>query len=342
MGTSRILAVVVALLAGAAAAPAAEPAAADHVFIRHPNDVAEDGSPLPLGDRVPVLFVHGLLADDLVLRTKVHPAFSVLWGYLGNAQATGKEAFKDLMPVLYNYTPTKPYRQLGAEFAARVKERWPDRTIVVVAHSAGALLTRWASTALSIGAVIGIAPAHGGSPGASIIFANEKIMTEGRITKEHYETFQETRAGMGLPEEVTRSVTWDNADKVITEKEEKEYGVVVQHDLPPFSYPRLDHYGLLEHFVAPFGGIDFLSEKDKRGKDLRQREWEAIGAYSELWKINDGIVVPYPETKADEEYPVWRKYWKGIGHRELFIEKQILALVFEQILDVARQLREGS
>ncbi len=335
----RVAAVLLAMVvAGAVSLRAEEP---DHYVHRDPYDVTAEGDPRPLGTRIPVVFVHGLMQDDLVLEDKIHVVFSVLRGRFEAAVARELDPFETVMPVYYRYRPDRPYRELGEQFAARMNERFPGRTLILVVHSAGALVARWAGPSLDIAAVVGMAPAHGGSPGASMIFASHKIVEDGKVAEEHFQTYAETRSAMAkLSEPVLRSVAWDGVDGAISDSDVTDYGVARQEKLPDFRYARLDHYGILEHFVPAFGALDFVAEKGRGGKDQRQREWESLGAWSGAWKASDGVVVPYPEGPWDGDFPSLRIDHKGIGHREIFMDKDVLSSVWRQVLDLARQLRE--
>lgn len=313
----------------------------DHYLFQDPADVDEEGKPRPMGNRVPVIFVHGMTADDLVPKRETHVTFSILGTMFHNDRKRGHDPFEKVYPLHYNYAPYKPYEELADDFVARLLPQVGDRNVIILCHSAGALLARWTAGRLPIVAVVGIAPAHGGSPGASLCFTNRKIVTEGPFEEEHFETAKETHRTVGLPDDVLRSVAWDNSDGVVSERAQKEWGVYVQPPLPPFEYARLDHYGVFHHFVAMFGGLDFLQQKKgKSRKDIRQREWECVGAFSKKWKKNDGVIVPYPESEADNGYPTLAQRYAGIGHRELFLDKEVVGLAWAQVIDVAGQVLE--
>ncbi len=254
----------------------------------------------------------------------------------------GKKPFEHVFPMHYRYAPSKPYSELGKDFAKRIRNLIGDIPCILIVHSAGALIGRFAAEAgLSVAAMIGLSPAHGGSPGASIMYANEALLKDKKVDEEHYQILVKTRQEMGVDDAVSRSLAWDNSDQAMSKEDIQKYGFEVQPKLPDFRYDRYDHYGYLEHFVAPFASFDFFGNngsKKKKQKSDRQLEWEVLGQYSSKWKHSDGVVVPYPKTAADGDTSVWSRIHKGIGHREIFFDKDVLNLVWDQTTQVARKL----
>lgn len=307
----------------------------EYFLFQDPTDIGADGQLRPAGERIPVFLVHGFLKDDLEHERKIHVVFSRLNSQWIKQRNRRVDPFEYAAPLHYRYRPNKSYADLGREFARRVKELIGDIPCILYVHSAGALIARYAATeGLPILAVVGLAPAHGGSPGATLMFANRKILEDGRVEPEHFEVMERTLKEMGVPVEASRSLAWDNADGVLSRQEIEEYGLVTTRH-PPFRYDRYDHYGILEHFVAPFAGLDFVNNSSGRKKTDREYEWELLGRFSPAWKHSDGVVVPYPATAADGSTRVWQKTYKGIGHREIFFDSDVLAASWAQVQAVA-------
>lgn len=332
----RVLMVALLTAGLAHAAPEAEDA---YHFIQDPADVGPDGALRPPGDRLPVVFVHGFMKDDLQLERKIHIVFSFLHGRFVKKVNRGEDPFEYVYPVHYRYRPDGHYRDLGKQFAERYKERFGEVPCILFVHSAGAMIGRWAADAgLLVLAMVGLAPAHGGSPGASLMYANRKLLTDGRVEEPHMEVVEKTLKEIGVPDPAARSLAWDNADGAIAPGDAKKYAVEIQPRLPDFRFDRFDHYGVLKHFVAPFAGFDFMGNSKARKKSDRELEWEVLGQYSEKWKQSDGVVVPYPPGPWDGDTQVWRRTYKGIGHREIFFDPEVLDVAWGQVQATAAHL----
>ncbi len=294
------------------------------IFVRDPFDVGDDKDPRPLGKRVPVLFVHGMSKDYLAVSKTIDLAFSALHGKLAKLDERGQEPFRTVMPLYYNYAPDRAYPVLANELVEELRTRYPAPHYIFVVHSAGALLARHAAASIKVAAVIGMAPAHGGSPGASLMYANEAARS--KVGDDHYETLVATRTNLGVPDETARSVVWENTDGVLTPEDRKQFDIPVQ-SLPPMTYPRYDHYGELTEYRDTFGGLF-----GGGGKDSSQRCWAVLGAWSPSWARSDSVVIPYPEpagTKAPA--PVWSKTYPQVAHREIFLEDRVVDSVWDQI-----------
>jgi hypothetical protein len=326
------------LVVGAAQAQDAE-AKEDHYFLQDPADVDDAGRLREPGDRIPVVFVHGFLKDDLELERKIHIVFSFLHGRFVKKVNRGQDPFELVFPLHYRYRPDDHYRELGRKFAARFKERFGEVPCILVVHSAGAMIGRWAADAgLLVLAMVGLAPAHGGSPGASLMYSNRKLLKEERVGEDHMDVVEQTLKEIGVPDPAARSLAWDNTDGAISKADAAKYGIEIQPKLPDFRYDRFDHFGILEHFVAPFAGFDFMGTAKKRKKSDRELEWEVLGQFSQKWKNSDGVVVPYPRSPADGETKVWLRTYKGIGHREIFFDKDVLETAWGQVEGTAAHL----
>ena len=333
-----LLALLVASLAPLVAAQDA-PKKDDFYFLQDPADVDGTGRLRPPDGRIPVVFVHGFLKDDLELERKIHIVFSFLHGRFVKKVNRGHDPFEFVFPIHYRYRPDAHYRELGREFAARFKERYGEIPCILMVHSAGAMIGRWAADAgLLVLAQVGLAPAHGGSPGASLMYSNRKLLEDGRVGSDHMDVVEQTLKEIGVPDPAARSLAWDNADGAISPADMKKFGIEIQPKLPDFRFDRFDHYGILKHFVAPFAGFDFMGSAKKRKKSDRELEWEVLGQYSEKWKNSDGVVVPYPRSPADGETQVWTRTYQGIGHREIFFDKDVLETAWGQVKATAAHL----
>ena len=194
----------------------------DHFFFHAGIDLDKDGQERTLGDRIPLIFVHGFRAEDAKkIKDDVHITFSFFRNHLVKRVKRGDAPFEVLAPYHYVYSPNKPYPLLGVDFAERMNKKFPGRALILVTHSAGALVARYAKKA-NIDSVISLSPAHGGSPGASIMWGNKTVLESGRLGKEGYETIVETLKTMGVKDSIAKSLAWDNADQVISKKDQKK------------------------------------------------------------------------------------------------------------------------
>lgn len=319
--------------------PSRLPAEAEPEFYFFPSgiDLQSDGSQRPLDGRVPVIFVHGFRSEDLKLKNDVHITFSFLRNFLVKRVKKGLDPFAYLAPFHYVYRPGAPYPELGRAFGSRMRAKFGDQKVLLVTHSAGALIARYAQD-LSIEAVISMAPAHGGSPGASIMWGKESLQESGRLDQEGMQTLKETLRTMGVEAPISKSLAWDNADQVITSEDQEKHGVYVHPEHPPFRYHRYDHYGRLSRFVAPFAALSFVDNAEQKEKSMREREWEVLGKFSPRWAKSDGVVVPYPRGTWDAGHEAWIKTYRGVGHRDIFIERKVLEEVWSQAEALGRRV----
>lgn len=275
----------------------------------------------PLGDRQLVVVVHGIADEFLDVPDEPHNAWMGFRAALG-LHAVNPAAFAKKKIFYYQYRPDKPYDQLGADFAGLIQDEYPGKSVLVVAHSAGALLARHASRYLEIEAVIGIAPAHGGAQGASLMLANDGLFD--RIGEEHRATMEAARQRFGVSDEVIRSLAWENKDGAISSADQANLGIPVAQDLPPITYRHFDYYGILENFHS---SIFNVFTGDAAEAEQEQREWEALKAYSDVWALNDGILAPYDAVPGpvDGEGGCGEvQFFKGLRHREVLFAPILL------------------
>jgi hypothetical protein len=311
----------------------------EYFFFQEPADIAPGGVLREPGERIPVFLIHGFMKDDLKHERRIHTVFSFLHNIWVKQVNRKKDPFEGVFPVHYRYRPDRSYKEIGEDFAHNVKETFGEVPCIILAHSAGAMVARYAGAAgLPIVAVVGLSPAHGGSPGASMMYANRKILEDGRVNADQFRVIQKTLREIGVPDICARDLAWDNVDGGFTKDEIARYGLVVSGPHPPFAYDRYDHYGFLDRYVAPFAGFDFLSNSKGKKKTDRELEWEMMGRFNKVWAHSDGVVIPYPKTKADGDHKVVVHLTKGIGHREMFIDREVLELAWSEVQSISRKL----
>ncbi len=231
-------------------------------LIPDPVDVDAEGRPRPLGDRVPVVVVHGysrLYVNLLEL------AASETWRPFraALAEATGRDpASTAAMKVFYyHYRPVEPYPVLARQMAERLRDellvRQGARRVVFLAHSAGTLMARYASAEPGFGdrvaGIVTLAGIHRGSVQASLVAARDLDRRPG-VTREHLRLLDARRRGNGVdprvwasdPGEriacrddpacrVLESLAFDNFDGTITPEDIRDFGMIENTPLRTFN-----------------------------------------------------------------------------------------------------------
>jgi hypothetical protein len=328
---------------------------------RHPQIF---GSP---NERLVVIFVHGLhpmfldghwanpLQGNAALPWK---AFSTA---LAMRFAKGKYPTWDTEFFYWGYRPTRPYPELAREFASVVEAVLPGRRLVLVTHSAGALIPRFArgqGLLPDLEAVIGVGPAHGGVQGASMILADDSIEelflgdpgrfgpgyvgADGRPRHRFMDTIRGTRAeflptrpeevGSKIPVEVMASSVWGNEDGGFSDEEIRRYRIPIQ-ELPTIDYLRYDHLGAYRPTASPpRGGPD--------GRPAMDGTFELLGSWFHGWKRNDSGVTEYDPSPARS----WRYAQEtgflpmdGSEHVGLVFNTELVGRVLDQVQAIARR-----
>lgn len=320
-GTSTSAATAPSTASAPDAAPsttATTPDAPDFRFFPSRLDVDAEGRQRPLGDRVPVVVVHGYsrwyvtLLDLAMGRT-----WSGLRAALGRARQDPALSLDDVKIYYYGYRPTKPYPELAAEMADRVipelfgDDAPAERKVIFLAHSAGTLMSRYTAADPRLeGRVAGIltlAGIHRGSVQASLVTARNLLRRPG-VTREHVALLDSIRRANVVdprvyaedPEariacdddpscRVLASLAFDNYDGSIRDQDIRDFGFLANDALRAFH--RLDpNVGRIYAFhadVATFGTVEQAAPVGER-----------LGGFL---GFGAGRERPRPQVPTDEE-----------------------------------------
>lgn len=292
---------------------------ANWVLVDSPADTEPE-----LEGRDLVVVVHGFGNDYLELDEGIHPTWAGLRFALGATVLTGDDLFENKKIVYYQYLPTRPYDELGAEFAAVISQNYPDAAPIIVAHSAGALLARHAAQSLPVKAVIGIAPADHGTQAASFMVASEDLSD--LLGEDHASTIVAARDRFEVSDEVLESLAWDNTDGVLEAEDASEYGIPVG-EYPAMDYTRFAHYGIVEDFRPDV--IQLINDGFEDGAVERDAaEFAALASYDEAWMANDGAVAPAEGPGEDTDR---LRYYDDVRHAEMLFNPAVLQAVVHDI-----------
>lgn len=310
-------------------------------------------------ERLAVVFVHGL--DTMFLEGKTWSPYQLAsdlpWKLFASAilgrQVMLRNPTRKVEYFYWGYRPTAPFPVLAEDLAFAVREVLGDRPLVLVTHSAGALLPRFAhgeGLLPSLRAVIGIAATHGGVQGASFILADESIERKFLEDPARFgppprdggphrlmRTIRETRsiflrtptnANDGKPKisrEVMASVVWGNEDGAFSEEDRRRFEIPVQA-LPPIRYPRFDHLAVL----------DPKEEDVSEGLDGRELPYRCQDLYRrwapEHWRENDSTTTPYRPA----ETTITRHDLFMLDHAYLVFHGGVVGAVLDQVDAIAR------
>jgi hypothetical protein len=208
-------------LAEAARAEGRPPPATEYFFFPDAGDVDDQGRQRPLGDRIPVVLVHGY---SQYYRSALAFAGGYTWrGFrsaLGRArrrQAAEGEAAQAVPPgprlastdtmkvYYYHYRPDAEYPVLAAAFADRLAEgllgQLGARKVIFMAHSAGTLMSRYAAADPRIqprvAGILTLAGVHRGSVQASLVAARD-LTRRPRVTAQHARLLEQARRQEGV------------------------------------------------------------------------------------------------------------------------------------------------
>lgn len=221
----------------------------------------------PLKGRVAVVLVHGY-GKPYVNFTGFAGAFT--WTGFLNAwkkslpEGSGTEDGPAGPAKLYHYVyrPVRPYPEMAAELADHLVDELltgPDaaRQLVLVAHSAGTLMSRYAAAdpriSPKVAGIFTLAGIHHGSVQASLVTAYGLEARPG-MTPARLALLDELRGGLGLdprvhsPDPATRipcaadatcavleSIAFDNFDGSISDEDQQRYGMMVNTSLAEFN-----------------------------------------------------------------------------------------------------------
>jgi pimeloyl-ACP methyl ester carboxylesterase len=229
----------------------------------------------PLGERRPLIYVHGKDNHDLT-DDHHHDSKITIWRGIRN-HPDYASLLKIYKPYLYQYPTYRSTRDNGGDLVRLVEERLgaqgPGR-IVVIGHSMGGLVLRQAMSQRGFGEKVGLAitssSPHHGTIAASLVYANGRVGE--RIGP--FWTLVLRYGASGEPDTPgLRDLAWDNFDGGITSADELRYGLPVNRELARFNadWPFKDKlvclmgniHNLLGHSTF-FGLID---EMFRRGQE---------------------------------------------------------------------------
>lgn len=289
--------------------------------------------PAPLGDRKPVVLIHGLSSKDL--SGEHDPAKLNIWNTL-----RGQEDYASLFPrykfYLYRYPTFRHVKENGVSLVQLLEQHvgvtaLRERRVILIGHSMGGLVMRWALNHQGFGqyvshAITGATPHHGAG-GASLIYANwrirEKVGLFWATVIRFAKCFQPDSPGL-------RSLAWDNFDGAIPPGEASRYGLLVNHELRSLnsSDPWLGKYTTL------MGNVTSLA----RPGDLVHRGYDLVrqgqGAYAETFGTSDPLVPLSSGTlEGDSRHEILT--YENFDHGEIYLHPSPAG-------DVLQLLRAGS
>ena len=356
----------------------------------NPDDTDEMGNKHPLLDRMPVVVVHGysrhysermLLAGQLTWRTLRARVRGMRRGGL-----PGRYPRDGLKFFFYYYQPRKPYPDLAREFADRIAQGFfpeggfpegviPPKKIVILAHSAGALLARYAATDPRlkdrVHAIISLAGAHRGSIQASLATAHGLERRPG-MTPEMLEALAEVREAAGIDPRVysedpsTRvaceddarcrvvtSLAYDNYDGAISDEMRERFGITVNQPLREFN----EVAPLADRIVAFHGDVGDLGTRTRyqrvreRGSAVTYRvpyeeptqgekERQALAAFFPAWSNADPVIHLDSGSFASSPRPLRdRVLVPDMGHTRIFANRAVLDQVLALLKEMAAEVK---
>ncbi len=215
------------------AAPSPQaPGTKDYLLRPDPVDRA------PLGDRTPVILVHGF--DSTVPHLPFNPRHSRNWDRF-RADYRYPEAFAQFKFYRFDYRPWRHLREVGADLSEEVVQQiLPElaehQSIVFMGISAGALISRYGASDPRIHPrVIDIFTINGANRGsviASLAQVNGKIW---RAVGPHYALLlNHSRKGTVISPG-TMSLAYDNFDGTLPRKAVRKYGITENTELRHFN-----------------------------------------------------------------------------------------------------------
>jgi hypothetical protein len=344
----------------------------------NPDDVDVRGIYHPLNGRVPVVVLHGYSRYYVKM---MNFAGQRTWRSLRSAV---KRSRRNVVPgapprdslkfVFYYYQPTKPYPELATELAERLVEAFalgkpegPEK-ILFLAHSAGAILARYASMAPElapfVGGIVTLAGAHRGSIQASLATAHG-LAGHPDVPRTSMEEIQGVRDSAGVDAQVfstdpavrlpcdedpvcavLASIAYDNYDGAVSESEQEDLGILVNDTLREFN----EGAPMASRIIAYHGDVTDLGTRRRRvrqpidrGSAVRTSETIVVPTDRELqrraleavvpaWANADPVVHFESGTFADSPKPLLAiRTFPNVGHHQIFSDRAVLAGVLEDL-----------
>lgn len=277
----------------------------------------------PLGDRKPVVLIHGLSSKDL--SGEHDPEKLNIWNTLRGTEDYTK-LFARYKFYLYRYPTFRHVKENGESLVALLEQHvgttaLRERRVILIGHSMGGLVMRWALNHQGFGqyvshAITGATPHHGAG-GASLIYANwriaEKVGLFWATVIRFAKCFQPDSPGL-------RSLAWDNFDGAIPGDEAARYGLLVNTELRALneSDPWLGKYTTLMGAVTT---LQRPGDLVHRGYDLVR---EGQGTYAATFGTSDPLVPLSSGTLAgDSRHEVMT--YENFDHSEIFMHSNSAA-----------------
>lgn len=387
------------LSAGLDALSSLSPAEAESLTPEDPIEVSGPGGHLtahpsegigeeerPLEGRVAVVLVHGY---GKLYQRLPGVAGALTWtgfvGALEQSQAEGLSATEDLKLFYYNYRPVKPFPELAAEFADQLVERLltgPDaaRKVILVAHSAGTLMSRYAAADPRIqprvAGIFTLAGIHRGSVQASLVTARGLEERPG-LTPGDLELLEELRGELGVDPRITHpdpaerlpceddptcavleSIAYDNFDGSITPEDQSRYGMMVNQTLAAFneSDPNLDRIYAYHAFITDLGtelerrpllGRIFGSRNAEPRQEVptqSETERRLLEAIHPGWSTADPLVTWESGIFEDSTTELAGQVrFENINHRDILWDEEVQTQLVSDVLtlvELAKQDQE--
>ena len=291
---------------------------------------ADPADPAPLGDRVPVILIHGYDGSITTLPFDVHRDRT----FEKFMRSPGYRAIQDRVKFYrFAYRPFMALEELGSRFAAVLLREFPDpaRPILFVCHSAGGLVTRYAAADPRlrdrVPGIITLATPHHGSVSASILAANGNV-SERLGCLDALLMRRSQRGTADTP--ALHSLFIDNLDGRLSPAAQAHFNMKVNTALAAFNQ-RDPNAGKI---YAYMGEVHHLWGRYTLGiaGELHRR---ALGQFDRAWSTADPVVHLTSGIFAGAHVAAVRVF-KGRSHTELKEDPEVLASVLADLRALCR------
>ncbi len=287
----------------------------------------------PLGDRTPVVLIHGFRPSHtpLPFAPERDKSFAVL-----RALPAYKKSFGRLKYYRFAYRPWMALPDLAREFTSIVSARFASksRPMVIVAHSMGGLVARYAVAdprlAGRIAGIITLASPHHGSVAASGMEANaniaERIGQRNLLVLRQAHKYYPDSPGM-------RSLRFDNFDGSIDREAQTRFAMTPNTELARFNAVA----------ASPVPLIVYAAEATNLwGWGHWAIEWElerrALAAFHPSWSTADPIVHQPSASFAGGAVAETRAVGNR-SHASILIDPRLLYSVLKDVAALERASR---
>jgi hypothetical protein len=244
----------------------------------------------PLGDRDPVVLVHGMSNTDLTAGDhdpgKI-AIFDPLRADPGYRALMARAKF-----YRYEYPTYRSTRENGEALAGLIERTVGEAALargrlVLVGHSMGGLVVRHAMATRDLGRhvrlAVTVATPHHGSGGASLVYANAKIAERIGV---FWAVVARFAAAYSPDTPGQRDVAWDNLDGAIPAADAARYGLYVNEPLAEFN--RAGRYA--DRVSCVMGDVESLWVTTNPQRILYDMVRRGQGAYHATWATSDPLV----------------------------------------------------